>query len=257
MLSYPLLVKFPGELEKGFFFASVRYSSPSKSANLSVTRSSTMKRRSCLFVILAVALPGGVRAQGTIEGTVKLPARAPEPIAAPRYALKSGVVAPPEPPVAVVYLEGNFAAGPSNTPPNLAQMGQRNFQFTPGLLPIQKGTRVEFPNLDDDYHNVFSYSKIKRFDLGRYRKEEKPAALVFDQPGAVRLRCEIHEHMRGTILVLDTPYFTKTDTNGVYRLENLPAGNFVLKAWVDEKTVWQQPVAIKAAQTTRVEFPVK
>jgi len=115
----------------------------------------------------------------------------------------------------------------------------------------------EFPNFDDEYHNVFSYSKSKRFDLGRYRKDEKPAVQVFDQPGVVRLRCEIHEHMRGTILVLDTPCFTKTDTNGVYRLENAPAGNFVLKAWVDEKTIYERSVEVKPGETLKVDFPGK
>ena len=75
-------------------------------------------------------------------------------------------------------------------------MLQQHFQFLPAVLPVQTGTLVEFPNLDDSYHNVFSYSKAKRFDLGRYRKDEKPPAIVFDKPGAVKLYCEIHEHMR-------------------------------------------------------------
>ena len=74
-------------------------------------------------------------------------------------------------------------------------------------------------------------------------------------PGVVRLLCEIHEHMRGTVLVLDTPYFVKTDTNGVYRLTGLPAGQFKLKAWVDEKLTHEQPVDLKPGVTTRVNFP--
>ena len=77
---------------------------------------------------------------------------------------------------------------------------------------------VEFPNLDDMYHNVFSYSKTKRFDLGRYRKDEKPGSVLFDKPGTVTVHCEIHDRMRGTVLVLETPYFVKTDAQGHYRL---------------------------------------
>ena len=136
-------------------------------------------------------------------------------------------------------------------------MEQRHFQFAPGILPIRTGTVVEFPNLDDGYHNVFSYSKPKRFDLGRYRKDEKPPSLVFDKPGVVKLFCEIHEHMRGTILVLDTPFFTKTDTAGGYRLEHLPGGKYTLKAWLDEKTVWEQPVELSDSDRLRVDFPRK
>lgn len=136
-------------------------------------------------------------------------------------------------------------------------MEQKNFQFHPGVLPIQKGTVVEFPNLDEDYHNVFSFSKVKRFDLGRYRKDEKPATQTFSQPGVVKLYCEIHEHMRGAILVVDTPYFTVTDASGKFRLDNLPAGNFTLKVWVNEKTTLSQPVALAEGQTARIQLDVK
>jgi plastocyanin len=199
-----------------------------------------------------------LRAQGRIEGTVKLPARTAEAVAAKRYQVKNpAAVGAPEPPVAAVYLEGAPIAATSANSTKVTEMGQKHFQFAPGLLIVQKGTRVEFPNFDDEYHNVFSYSKSKRFDLGRYRKDEKPAAQVFDQPGVIRLRCEIHEHMRGMILVVDTPFFTKTDTNGVYQLENAPAGNFVLKAWVDEKTIYERPVEVKSGETLKVDFPVK
>jgi plastocyanin len=199
-----------------------------------------------------------LRAQGRIEGTVKLPARTAEAVAVKRYQVKNpAAVGVPEPPVAAVYLEGAPIAATGANSTNAAEMGQKHFQFAPGLLIVQKGTRVEFPNFDDEYHNVFSYSKSKRFDLGRYRKDEKPAAQVFEQPGVVRLRCEIHEHMRGTILVVDTSCFTKTDTNGVYRLENAPAGNFVLKAWVDEKTIYERPVEVKSGETLKVDFPAK
>ena len=153
-------------------------------------------------------------------------------------------------------LEGVFSARPTNAPaPRI--LGQKNLQFAPALLPIQKGTVVEFPNYDDLYHNVFSYSKTKRFDLGRYRKDERPAAQLFDKPGVVKLNCEIHEHMRGIILVLDTPHFTKTDTNGHFRLEGLPAGRFTLKAWLNEKTSLQREVELEAGKTQHVAFSAK
>lgn len=94
---------------------------------------------------------------------------------------------------------------------------------------------MEFPNEDDDYHNVFSYSKVRRFDLGRYRKDEASAGMVFDKIGVVRLFCDIHEHMRGAILVLTTPHFVVTRPDGSFKLSDLPAGQFKLKVWIDEK----------------------
>ncbi|MDQ3314103.1 MAG: carboxypeptidase-like regulatory domain-containing protein [Verrucomicrobiota bacterium] len=69
------------------------------------------------------------------------------------------------------------------------------------------------------------------------------------------LRCDIHEHMRGLILVLDTPYFVTTGTNGHFRLSGLPSGKYTLKAWVDSRTTREQPVDLKSGTTLHVDFP--
>jgi plastocyanin len=196
-------------------------------------------------------------AQTVIEGRIVLPAPEVPAISPPRYVGKEGEIAPPDPPVAVVYLEGQFPATATNTPPGTNEVWQRSMQFRPAVLPVRVGTTVAFPNGDDFYHNVFSYSKPKRFDLGRYRKEDQPALQVFDKPGVVKLYCEIHQHMRGVILVLDTPFFTRTDTNGFYRLTNLPTGKYVLKAWADEKRNPEKPVELEAGKTLHVDFDLK
>ena len=196
--------------------------------------------------------PGSARAQAVVEGTVTLPREAPIPVEKPRYPVAASYsVGPPDPPTAVVYLEGPFPPPPAAR----AEMAQRQYQFAPGLLAVPRGSVVAFPNLDDEYHSVFSYSKAKRFDLGRYRRGEVSAELTFEKTGVVKLYCEIHDHMRGTILVLDTPYFQKTDAQGRYRLENLPAGRHLLKAWIDEDRVLQQPVELHDRATLRVDFP--
>ncbi len=195
--------------------------------------------------------------QATIEGRVTLPKPAPMDLPPARYAGQVGEIAPPDPPVAVVYLEGQFPAS-STKPTRLTnEVLQVGMQFRPALLPIRVGTAVAFPNGDGFYHNVFSYSKAKRFDLGRYRKEDRPPVEVFDKPGVVKLYCEIHQHMRGVILVLDTPHFTRTETNGAYRLRDLPAGKYLLKAWIDEKHVYEKPVELGRRQRLEVNFDTK
>ncbi|HWX22046.1 MAG TPA: carboxypeptidase regulatory-like domain-containing protein [Candidatus Binatia bacterium] len=218
-----------------------------------------MGRLAYFILAWSAACVALAQSDSAIEGVVQLPSPSPSTAALTpsRYQNKTpGEVGRPEPPAAVVYLEGSFLPF-ANTNAPAAKMEQKHFQFAPGLLPIQTGTAVEFPNLDDGYHNVFSYSKPKRFDLGRYRKDEKPPTLVFDKPGVIKLFCEIHEHMRGTILVLDTPFFVKTDNTGKYRLEHLPAGKYTLKAWVDEKKVWERPVELTDGTQLRVDFPGK
>ena len=135
-------------------------------------------------------------------------------------------------------------------------MAQKELAFVTPLLAVQTGTVVEFHNQDATYHNIFSYSAAKRFDLGRYRSDERPIpAQTFDQAGLVALHCDIHEHMFGIILVLTSPHFAKTDADGRYRLTNLPAGRYVLKAWINSKTTLEKPVELKAGSTLHLDFP--
>ena len=193
-------------------------------------------------------------ADATIEGRVTLSNRRAAPVVAQRYEIvtNAGVLST-NPPLAVVYVEDANARSTSTA---TKQVAQKNLEFAPPLLPVQVGTRVEFPNLDDTYHNIFSYSPAKRFDLGRYRPEEKPApAVVFDKPGLVTLRCDIHEHMRGLILVLETPHFAVTKEDGSFRLTGLPSGHHTVKAWIDSKTTREKSIDLKDGATTRVDFP--
>ena len=199
-------------------------------------------------------LPVALLASATVEGRVELPKSRSAPVQAKRYQIvtKGGVLST-QPPLAVVYLDGSFPK-PASLPTK--QVTQKDLTFIPALLPIRVGTKVEFPNLDDTYHNIFSYSPAKRFDLGRYRPEERPIpSEVFDLPGLVTLRCDIHEHMRGLILVLNSPYFVMTDTSGHFRLSGLPAGHYTLKAWIDSRTTREKPVDLKNGQTLHVDFP--
>lgn len=213
-----------------------------------------MRRRLAGLNTVLALLPISVLAQANVEGRVELPKSHSAPVMAKRYEIvtHSGVLST-QPPLAVVYLVGSF---PKRSSPPARQVAQKDLTFVPSLLPVQVGTRVEFPNLDDTYHSIFSYSPAKRFDLGRYRPEERPIpSQVFDTPGLVTLRCDIHDHMRGLILVLDTPYFVVTGADGRFRLSTLPAGHYTLKAWIDSKTTRERPVELKSGETLHINFP--
>ena len=206
------------------------------------------------FNVIFALLTISVLAEAVVEGRVELPKSHSATVMAKRYEIvTTGGVLATQPPLAVVYLDGPFS---KSTSPPTKQIAQKDLAFLPSLLPVQVGTRVEFPNLDDTYHSIFSYSPAKRFDLGRYRPDERPIpSEVFDIPGLVTLRCDIHEHMRGLILVLDTPYFVVTDAEGRFRLNRLPSGHYTLKAWIDSKTTREKPVEFKSGATLHVDFP--
>ena len=206
-----------------------------------------------IFSIL-IAIAPALHGQATVEGTVQLPAASASYGFNQRYATSADVpTIAKNPPAAIVYLEGNFEL--PQEPLAAAVMAQKNAAFAPDLVAVMVGGSAVFPNEDDMYHSVFSYSKAKRFDLGRYRKDEKPVPVTFDKPGAVIIHCDIHDAMRATVLVLATPYFVKTDTAGHYRLERLPVGRFLLKAWVAGNDVREHPVELKSGATCRVDFP--
>ena len=213
-----------------------------------------MRRVLLTCAVLAIGLEVGF-AQASVEGRVALPQSRSAPVVTKRYEIVSkGGVLSPSPPLAVVYLEGSFAK-PGSLPTK--QIVQKDLTFIPALLPVRVGTKVEFPNLEEDtYHNIFSYSPAKRFDLGRYRPEEKPIpSQIFDVAGLVTLRCDIHEHMRALVLVLDTPHFVVTNNDGGYRLTGLPTGRYTLKAWVDSHVTHEKPVDLKSGSTLHVDFP--
>src|ERR1700730_5262840 len=207
-------------------------------------------REMAIFPLLPVTLFAGA----TVEGRVELPKSHTAAVQAKRYEIvtKGGVLST-QPPLAVVYLDGSFPK-PASLPTK--EVAQKDLTFIPALLPVRIGTKVEFPSFDDTYHSIFSYSPAKRFDLGRYRPDERPIPVqVFDKPGLVTLRCDIHEHMRGLILVLNTPHFVLTRPDGQFRLCGLPSGRYALKAWIDSKTTREMPVDLKGSETAHVDFP--
>jgi plastocyanin len=211
-----------------------------------------------LLCVTGLTVDVSAKDDASIEGVVQLPPPTAERALSQRYGTNiEAPLTPTKPPAAVVYLEGNFSGNAKSPLARVAEMTQKNMLFSPDLIAVHTGGAVEFPNLDDTYHNVFSYSKTKRFDLGRYRKDEKPAKVVFDKAGVVTVHCEIHDRMRGTILVLATPYFQKTDSAGHYRLDHLPTGHFTVKAWINEADVRERAVELKSGARLHFDFPAK
>jgi plastocyanin len=135
---------------------------------------------------------------------------------------------PPDPSPAVVYL---IAAAPvPATESKTVQIKQDGCEFHPRVLVVRVGTVIEFPNADEFFHNVFSYSKAKRFDLGRY-PSGKSKEEVFDKKGLVEIRCDIHKHMRAYVHVVDNPYSGICAEDGSYSIPNVPPGKYTLVAW--------------------------
>ena len=138
-----------------------------------------------------------------------------------------------------------------------AQMDQRNETFVPHLLAVTVGTTVDFPNDDRTYHNVFSLSKVKRFDLGRYATG-RSKSVRFDRPGVVRVFCEIHSHMNAFILVFTHRFFGVTDGDGRYQIDGVPPGTYTLVAWIEGAVRDSKSVTVAPdSRVVEADFPLR
>jgi plastocyanin len=142
----------------------------------------------------------------------------------------------------VVYVEGPFKEKPAPPTVPVSVITQKGANFTPHVLPVMVGTKVEWPNKDDILHNVFSDSDAKRFDLGLYKDEIKTVS--FDTKGRVDVFCSIHSKMHCIILVLDTPYFARTNEKGFYSITNVPPGTYQVRAWHERLPSQTQKVVV-------------
>jgi plastocyanin len=175
----------------------------------------------------ARAVKPGTTATGVIRGTVVRPER-PGRRVAERYPSAARGPAPTPPPVpAAVHLEGDRLPRARPGPADRVRITQQDTAFVPAAAVVPVGTSVAFPNQDPFFHNVFSYSRPKRFDLGRFPQGES-RSVVFDESGYVKVLCEVHQWMRAGILVVESPFYAVVDEDGSFVLEGVPAGRHTL-----------------------------
>jgi len=136
-------------------------------------------------------------------------------------------------------------------------MDQQNLEFIPHILPVLVGSTVHFPNNDKVDHNVFSMSRTKKFNLGSYKPGEIKT-VVFDKPGIVEMRCDVHAEMAAYILVLKNPYFAVSDKTGRFKIPdstylkqvgltevtNLPAAKYFVKTWHEKLKTKKMAVVV-------------
>jgi hypothetical protein len=153
---------------------------------------------------------------------------------------------------AVVQLLGP-SLPPLRFPAQPPAMAQKDRMFVPAVLAVPVGGTVDFPNFDPYFHNVFSYSKTRSFDLGRY-PEGKSATIVFEKPGIVPIFCEIHYSMRAYIHVVETPYFAVTDLDRRFEIAGVAPGEYVLQVWQENLPDIRRPVSVRS-QPVELEIP--
>src|SRR5262245_43641444 len=133
------------------------------------------------------------------------------------------------------------------------RLAQKNEAFVPRVVPVAVGSAVDFPNLDPIYHNVFSLSPCKRFDLGKYR-EGRSKTVVFGRRGLVKVYCDIHSEMEAFVLVLPHRAFAQPGPDGAFELPDLPPGRYELRVWHPDLPEIAREVVVPASGDLRVDL---
>jgi plastocyanin len=210
------------------------------------------------FVLaLAAASATGSQSLGTIRGRLEIQhvARPTERRPEVGEPGSSGPRDVPDLRRGVVYLASAPRGAFEDREPARAAMDQRNETFVPHVLAVTVGTIVDFPNSDRTFHNVFSLSKARRFDLGRYAAG-KSKSVRFDRPGLVRVFCDIHSHMNAYVLVLTHRYFSVTDPDGRFRIPNVPAGSYTVVGWYEGEERTSRPVTVPPGGVVEIDLTV-
>ncbi len=202
-----------------------------------------------LAVLALMAFPANTLA-GKIKGTVKVKGlRTPADIV---------VYLPKAPAVDVDLSKTKFV------------MDQQNLAFIPRVLPIPVGSTVLFPNNDKVDHNVFSMSRTKTFNLGSYEPGQSQT-VVFDKPGIVDLRCDVHAEMAAYILVMKNPYFAVTDRKGNFEIPDsgylqqvglegiadLPPGKYSIKTRHEKLKTQKKSIVVPDSGDGTVQLGLK
>ncbi|HYV51196.1 MAG TPA: carboxypeptidase regulatory-like domain-containing protein [Dongiaceae bacterium] len=193
---------------------------------------------------------------GEVNGTIDLPRRPAPGVDVDLYGKYDN--AKPEAPKDAGKLDGVVflrAEGHEVVPASLPVpvMDQKNAHFVPRIVVVPAGGKVRFLNSDPMFHNVFSLSPIKKFDLGRYPKGNSKL-LSFEHPGVVQVFCDIHAEMIGFVVVVDGPHYAVLDAEGHYRITDVPPGNYDVAVWAEGMSQFRTVGRVSVPANGATEF---
>lgn len=219
-----------------------------------VTRAATAVAMIAGVIVMLGGMPEaqqGGPVRGKVEIGIPVSTKRPTSAAYPGRTITAAALAPvSELKNVVVYLK-DAPARPQ--PPVHVEIRQRDESFLPRVVAVPVGSTVDFPNDDPIYHNVFSLSSAKNFNLGRYPKG-KSKSVTFDKPGLVRVFCDIHSHMSATVLVFNHPWFAVPDDHGQFTLPEVPPGDREITAWHERLGDTTLRVRVDSGRPTTADF---
>lgn len=221
-----------------------------------------MRPRGWILLCSLAAIAAGLNAQA-ITGTILIKRKLTKPsVTASVSVYQRGAVVDlgkdsDQDPIAaersrvVIYLEGPVPANASA--PQTEEIQQLNRRFVPDLVVVPMGSTVSFPNMDPIFHNIYSLSKPKSFDLGAYDKGTT-RTVTFPKPGIVEIYCHLHPNMQATVVVTPSRWYAQPDRNGQYRIPNVPPGQYTVVAWHKTAGFFRKTVIVTGDRDSSADF---
>ncbi len=212
-----------------------------------------------VFALLTAATAFGAAVRGQINITQRLTKASLRPVAT---AYGRGVLVEPkgvaedlsanELDRIAIYIESNASL---SAEPVTAVIEQRGRRFVTQTVVIPIGSEVSFPNFDPIFHNVFSLSKARSFDLGNYSKGQT-RIVKFRKPGFVKVYCHLHPDMRAVVVVTPNDRATKPTALGEYQIPDVPPGEHTLIVWHPTSGSFRRPLVIGDSEDAVVNFEI-
>ena len=214
----------------------------------------------CCIIAIAMSLPAQA-----ITGTILIKKKLTKPNVTPSVpvyqrgiAVRLGKDADQDPIAyersrVVIYLEGPVSIDQNAADSPAPQVQQLDRRFMPDLVVIPVGSSVVFPNMDPIFHNIYSLSKPKSFDLGNYDKGQT-RKVTFPKPGIVDIYCHLHPNMQATVVVTPNRWFARPARNGQYRIANVTPGQYTLVAWHKTAGFFRKSIVVEDAHDSTADF---
>ena len=211
--------------------------------------------RAILTCVLVLAWTN-VAGAGEVSGVIDLPVRAQASVGVDLYAKYDSPTTTRRDDESrlegVVFLKSSREQAVNASMP-IPVMDQKNARFVPRIVPVPAGGSVRFLNSDPMFHNVFSLSPIKKFDLGRYPRGDS-RMVTFQHPGVVRVFCDIHAEMIAYVVVLESRHFAVLDANGHYRITDVPPGTYEVGVWAEDMSQFEMVGSVTVPSSGAAEF---
>lgn len=197
---------------------------------------------------------------GQIQGRVKtVVGLTKQRVTLPAYDLRGALVAPLKKSGAVdelsrvaVYLDG---AGLLPGNPSTGELKQQHQRFGTDLLIVPAGSTVSFPNADPIFHNVFSLSRTKQFDLGYY-PEGQTRTIRFEKLGVVQVYCHLHQNMNATLIIVPSAFYMRPQADGTFQFSGVPAGTYQIVVWHKAVGSLRHPISVPENGVVNIEIAI-